>query len=84
MNYQAEPGGAQLNFFVLHLKANRERAPGAPPLNLRLSISHCTANGRIFIYINLTLDVPIFSHFLALIFINKSVCNYSKQCVRYM
>ena len=34
--YQAEPGDANLFFFVLHIRANRGRAPGAPPLNPRL------------------------------------------------
>ena len=35
INYQAEPGGSNY-FFVLHIKANRGRAPAAPPLNPRL------------------------------------------------
>ena len=35
ISYQTEPGGANL-FFVLHIRANRGRAPGTPPLNPRL------------------------------------------------
>ena len=32
INYQSEPGrGAQIFFLVLHIRANRGRAPGAPP-----------------------------------------------------
>ena len=33
-------GGAQINFLVLHIRANRGHAPGSPPLNPRLRVIH--------------------------------------------
>ena len=35
INYQTEPGGTNY-LFVLHIRANRGRTPGAPSLNPRL------------------------------------------------